>query len=244
MEGATKSFPTTNSRNFGRIARDIASDMVATCRGLVATQPHHMCREERIGCPLQTTHPDASLTHRACSLETQWLATLPRFRLRRTWDVWLFRARKGTPTASASSWSSAHLRSVSQHGPCPFTLWRLAWGAWTWRMWRFHFATGSRGVTLLRCCFSVADQRLPCATACSKDLFYDGILVEHSWTACCFWTCLNQIGHMFGWWSPNRVLGVQKNGASFRLARSSQGDWQTGMTSTDLEADLPFYYIT
>jgi hypothetical protein len=84
MEGATKSFPTTNSRNFGRIARDIASDMVATCRGLVATQPHHMCREERIGCPLQTTHPDASLTHRACSLETQWLATLPRFRLRRT----------------------------------------------------------------------------------------------------------------------------------------------------------------
>ena len=34
MEGATKSFPTTNSRNFGRIARDIASDMVATCRGL------------------------------------------------------------------------------------------------------------------------------------------------------------------------------------------------------------------
>ena len=34
------------------------------------------------------------------------------------------------------------------------------------------------GVKSLRCWFIVADQRLPCTPACSKTLFYQGILVE------------------------------------------------------------------
>lgn len=141
-----------------------------------------MCREERIGCPLQTTHPDASLTHRACSLETQWLATLPRFRLRRTgMSDYFAPGREPQPLPHhlglPHTWEA--FRSMG-HAPLLYDAWPGGLGLG--QCDGFTLLLGP-GVTLLRCCSSVADQRLPCATACSKALLVElHVVFEHVWT--------------------------------------------------------------